>query len=291
MSSLPNKFNLHGDAANQSGPVPNEMIQNSEMVQSAFITSDHTNQGDMFSSSPSFTYLQNSDASSSSSGFNNSAYHQMTRNISSVSGTDYFPLNNNPHLTQVSFTQTQTITNSFTALVPTNTLGTTQFDMERVNHGMDYESNFVNPTFHRPNVFDDDQCEILNPEPLSVIYPDQDEHVPQYGRYVKKTPEPAKIFEKPIDLIDLEEDGENEDDLYDGRTHSLPYEKYGPYTCPKCNGVFDSSQKFAAHMPSHYKNETRKEKIQRFHAKNQRKYQKLSNEVHGESQNMKEEPI
>lgn len=63
---------------------------------------------------------------------------------------------------------------------------------------------------------------------------------------------------------------------YDGRTHSLPYEKYGPYTCPKCNNVFDTSQKFAAHISSvHYKNETVEEKAKRYNARNKKRFRKI----------------
>ncbi|XP_020233406.1 uncharacterized protein LOC109813600 [Cajanus cajan] len=55
---------------------------------------------------------------------------------------------------------------------------------------------------------------------------------------------------------------------YDGRIHSYPYKKNGPYTCPKCDTVFYTSQKFAAHVSSnHYKYETKSERKQRLLAK------------------------
>ncbi|XP_010536019.1 PREDICTED: uncharacterized protein LOC104811119 [Tarenaya hassleriana] len=79
-----------------------------------------------------------------------------------------------------------------------------------------------------------------------------------------------------------EEDGYEDDDAYDGRTHSLPYAKYGPYTCPKCNTLFDTSQKFAAHMVSvHYKNETGKEKRKRLRARYKKQFRQLNLEVPG----------
>ncbi|KAJ4724129.1 C2H2-like zinc finger protein [Melia azedarach] len=56
---------------------------------------------------------------------------------------------------------------------------------------------------------------------------------------------------------------QNQNEPYDGRTHSLPFKKYGPYKCPKCSGEFDVSQTFAAHMWSHYKNETSAERKKR----------------------------
>ncbi|XP_058772790.1 uncharacterized protein LOC131646857 [Vicia villosa] len=50
----------------------------------------------------------------------------------------------------------------------------------------------------------------------------------------------------------------------DGRTHSLPHKKYGPYTCPKCYQVLATSQKFASHVTSnHYKFESPKERKKR----------------------------
>ncbi|KAJ8770881.1 hypothetical protein K2173_021796 [Erythroxylum novogranatense] len=57
----------------------------------------------------------------------------------------------------------------------------------------------------------------------------------------------------------------------DGKTHSLPHLKYGPYTCPRCKNKFQTSQLFAAHMLSHYKNETIDERKRRLIAKYKRK--------------------
>ncbi|GKU94168.1 hypothetical protein SLEP1_g7696 [Rubroshorea leprosula] len=44
----------------------------------------------------------------------------------------------------------------------------------------------------------------------------------------------------------------------DGRTHSLPSRKYGPYKCPwpRCMRVLPTSRRFAAHTLSHYAHET-----------------------------------
>ncbi|OIV98820.1 hypothetical protein TanjilG_25066 [Lupinus angustifolius] len=59
---------------------------------------------------------------------------------------------------------------------------------------------------------------------------------------------------------------------YDGRIHSLPNDKIGHYTCPKCMQEFDKSQSFAAHVrATHYKNESAVEKNKRIMAKNKRK--------------------
>ncbi|XP_058774009.1 uncharacterized protein LOC131648252 [Vicia villosa] len=51
----------------------------------------------------------------------------------------------------------------------------------------------------------------------------------------------------------------------DGRTHSLPHKKYGPYTCPKCYQVLATSQKFASHVTSnHYKFDSPEERKKRY---------------------------
>ncbi|XP_010467668.2 PREDICTED: uncharacterized protein LOC104747690 [Camelina sativa] len=280
------------------------MDHNSRMARSMFITSDCSNHGDLFSSSPSLSIYQNSHVSSSYFGVNNShmTYHMMRRNIDFVSSADYLPMADNSRLTRVSFTQT--ITNKYTSIVPTNTLDTFQYGIERVKQGMDSRTNIWNPAFRSPN-FLDKHCKILNPKPLSVIFPCQDyayrqqadmfsspsrhnydQNNLQGGRPLKKIFKPTMVFEETTDDRSFEENKKSDDD---GRTHSLPYEKYGPYTCPKCNGIFDTSQKFAAHMSSHYKTETDKERAQRFRARNKRKYGKLNLEVHGESQKINPE--
>ncbi|KAG7636291.1 putative transcription factor C2H2 family [Arabidopsis thaliana] len=306
MSSMPNKFNPHCDDNNR-GFSSIQMNQNSQMVHSRFITSDHTNHGDLFSSSPSFSCFHNSHASSSSFGFQNSHVenHMMKRNI--ISDDNYFSITNNPHFTRVSFTQT--ITNKFTAIVPTNTLDAVQYDAQRVERAMNPKTNIWNPIFSPPNTFDK-QCEFLNPKPLNVIFPSQNSAYPQHldmfslsskhnhdqrvlqdGRSMKKILKPTIFFEATTDYIESQENEKSNNDHNDGRTHSLPYEKYGPYTCPKCNGVFDTSQKFAAHMSSHYKNETSEEREQRIRAKNKRKFCKLNREINGEPQKTKQEDV
>ncbi|CAK8574410.1 unnamed protein product [Lathyrus sativus] len=53
--------------------------------------------------------------------------------------------------------------------------------------------------------------------------------------------------------------------LNDGRIHSLPHKKYGPYTCPKCYQVLATSQKFASHVTSnHYKFDSAEERRKRY---------------------------
>ena len=61
----------------------------------------------------------------------------------------------------------------------------------------------------------------------------------------------------------------------DGRTHSLPHIKYGPYTCPRCEKVFSISQTFAAHMLTHYKHMSNDQKKKRLTAKYKRKNLRL----------------
>lgn len=68
----------------------------------------------------------------------------------------------------------------------------------------------------------------------------------------------------------------------DGKTHSLPHKKYGPYTCPKCYQVLATSQKFASHVTSnHYKfdspEERKKRYISKINKKSDRDTPKLDN--------------
>lgn len=83
---------------------------------------------------------------------------------------------------------------------------------------------------------------------------------------------PLRSFNSVDTDISEDEDDEIEGD---GRTHSLPYKKYGPYTCPKCEEVFDTSQSFAAHIGSHYKYETSEERRKRLAARRRRKNLRL----------------
>lgn len=294
MYSIPNRLNTcDGDTTNHRKFFPIQVNHSSKIVQSMFITSNHTNHGDLFSSSFSFTNSQNSRISSSSFGFHNShvTNHMMRGNIESSSFPDYFSIQN-PHFTRVSFTQT--IANIYTSTVPTNTLDTVQSDIERVKRAMDSKANRWNSTIYRPNCFKK-KYEIWTPKPFNVIFPPKhfecrqhlnrfsfsqghvhDQQVFQNGRSLKIISKPTNIFEKATPSIGFEENKKDDDDEYDGRTHSLPYEKYGPYTCPKCNVVYETSQKFAAHILCHYKkSETIKERGERFCARNKRKYRKL----------------
>jgi len=57
----------------------------------------------------------------------------------------------------------------------------------------------------------------------------------------------------------------------DGRIHSLPHNKHGPYTCSKCNKVIATSQKFASHVSSHYKYESEEERKKRYMSRIQKR--------------------
>ncbi|KAJ1400229.1 Zinc finger C2H2-type [Sesbania bispinosa] len=77
--------------------------------------------------------------------------------------------------------------------------------------------------------------------------------------------------------------GEKKDGNYDGRIHSIRYEKNGPYTCSECYQQFPTSQKFAAHVNgSHYKHETKTQKRKRLLARNQRRNHLRLQKVNGE---------
>ncbi|EFH60397.1 hypothetical protein ARALYDRAFT_900234 [Arabidopsis lyrata subsp. lyrata] len=214
MSSIPNMLYIYGDdSTNHCDFFPIKMNHNYKMVRSMFTTYDCSNHRDLFSSSP-FSAYQNSHVSSSFFGFNNSHMpnHMMRRNIDYVSGTDYFPIKDNPHLTRVSFTQT--ITNRYSSIAPANTVDAVQYDIEHVKRAMDSKPNIWNPILHPPN-FLDKQCQILTPEPLNVIFPHQnsvdrqhlnffslsskhnhDQNICHESQSLKKVPKPTIFFEK-----------------------------------------------------------------------------------------------
>lgn len=95
--------------------------------------------------------------------------------------------------------------------------------------------------------------------------------------------EPDKVPEHESDGEgeDSEETEEDNHDSNDGRTHSLPHQKHGPYTCPKCNLVFQISQSFASHVLGHYKHETAAERRRRYIAKYKKKGLQLTQSSHG----------
>ncbi|KAL9282158.1 hypothetical protein AtEden1_Chr5g0127671 [Arabidopsis thaliana] len=227
MSSIPNMFNIYGDdTTNHRESFPIKMNHNSKIARS------------MFSCPPSFSSYQTSHVSSCSVGFNNShmTYHMKKKNFDFVPRVDYFPTKNNFHFTQVSFNQT--IINRYSSIFPINTCNDFQCDIEHVKRALD-SSNISNPIFHRPNSFNT-KCKILNPTPLNIVFLHQDSidhqhlhmitllskhnRVSQGGRSLKKVFKPTNLFEKPTYYIDFEEDEKNDEDQYDGRTHSLPYE-------------------------------------------------------------------
>ncbi|KAF8102321.1 hypothetical protein N665_0198s0034 [Sinapis alba] len=283
MYSIPNVLNSYGDnTMNLHGSAPIQMNSSfgdleTKMFRSVFNTFDITNHHGLFSSSHASNCYQDSHFYSSSFGFNNphAAYQMRTNMVSDV--VDYFPVNHNPYLSQVSITQT--ITRRYSAIVPTSSLITVQNDYERAMN-----PNISNPNSFYPQTFVSNQSNILNPTPLNTVFPrnvhqfsfpPKHQHVPHHRPVIKR-----RKFEDFFDDFDFEENG-----VYDGRTHSLPYEKYGPYTCPKCENVFDTSQKFAAHISSvHYKNETVEEKAKRYNARNKKRFRKIDQTMHGESQ-------
>ncbi|KAK7358029.1 hypothetical protein VNO80_17328 [Phaseolus coccineus] len=110
-----------------------------------------------------------------------------------------------------------------------------------------------------------DKSMTLCATPLSVCFP----HESNYGR--QKTRNSNVGGEAVEDVCCREEESE-----YDGRMHSNPHKKNGPYTCPKCGCVFETSQRFAAHVSSrHYKYETKSERKKRMMAKIRRRSLRL----------------
>ncbi|XP_010424242.1 PREDICTED: uncharacterized protein LOC104709301 [Camelina sativa] len=291
MTIIPNGLNSYGnDTMNIRSFSPIETSSNfrnfeSKKVESMFVTSGYTNHHALYSSS---------NVSSSSFNFNNShVAYQMRENMVSTFGMPCITqIPNNPHFSQISVTQT--ITNSYSAIIPTNNLITAQNDYHRA-----INPNIFNSSFYLPN-YGNKQQEILNPTPLNTVFPhqifvylaqldifscspkyDHDQIVPHH-QPPKKQYRPTTYFEENLEGVNSEEYCE-----YDGRTHSLPYKKYGPYTCPKCNNVFETSQKFAAHISSiHYKNETINERFKRYNARNKKRICKTNQMIYEECRNI-----
>ena len=124
--------------------------------------------------------------------------------------------------------------------------------------------------------------EVLAPEPLRAYFPkpnelqDPSDQNPPQKNTILQNPHLNESSSNPplgasnsanTNVSNAAADASDEIEG-DGRTHSLPCKKYGPYTCPKCKGVFKTSQFFAAHMVSaHYKTETKDERRKRLAAK------------------------
>ncbi|KAF2286229.1 hypothetical protein GH714_011977 [Hevea brasiliensis] len=85
--------------------------------------------------------------------------------------------------------------------------------------------------------------------------------------------EKKRAAESEVKVADVKIDRSSK--VGDGRTHRLPHNKYGPCTCPRCMSVFSTSQKFAAHMSSHYKYETGDKKRTRLFAKHKNMFFQL----------------
>ncbi|KAK7343237.1 hypothetical protein VNO77_11831 [Canavalia gladiata] len=117
--------------------------------------------------------------------------------------------------------------------------------------------NSNNFHFSQP-IFDvDEGIEILCPSPLTGYFSNES----------SKSNINLQNLINPINQVEIISDDEGGSE-YDGRLHSLPYKKNGPYTCPKCKHVFGTSQRFAAHVSSnHYKYETKEQRRKRLMAK------------------------
>ncbi|KAL9237714.1 hypothetical protein vseg_012230 [Gypsophila vaccaria] len=51
------------------------------------------------------------------------------------------------------------------------------------------------------------------------------------------------------------------------RSKNQPYKKYGPYSCPKCEDTFLNANSYAAHVQTHYRDESPNERKKRREAK------------------------
>ncbi|GKV12586.1 hypothetical protein SLEP1_g23711 [Rubroshorea leprosula] len=122
--------------------------------------------------------------------------------------------------------------------------------------------------------------EVLDPEPVSVYVPEDHPG----GQQISGNIELLEIEQKPNvagaggpsnrmngeSSQQVEEVDESDDNSvgYDGRTHGISYGLYGPYKCPKCWRIFPTSQHFASHTLTHYRNEeTAEQKRKRLEAR------------------------
>ncbi|XP_010519719.1 PREDICTED: uncharacterized protein LOC104799082 [Tarenaya hassleriana] len=368
MPSNPFVLNSHADEAFVFGAIGNHLVQSNSMLVSSnhknHDVSGHGKYGNMLNSVkqepgmvlPSRYFPSSSSSSSSFMCSRNSIpipsfgpsnqfelgkrmVREMRRNLISTSpprtrvssSIDYFPIEDNPHMTRVSITET--VTKQLSAVVPTNNIVSVQNDMERVKRALVCESNVWNSPARHASLSQNvhgrtKRTEILRAQPLSIVSPrvhhnrnpypwhrgknkldnlfPRSHKDPVYPGSFNISPSSnhrdipnngcqefhlqanqgkrSREYKKDGDMVEyfFNYSEEDEDNGYDGRTHSLPYEKYGPYTCPKCNNVSDTSQKFAAHMVSvHYKNETSEEKRKRLRARYKKRFGMLHPEMVG----------
>ncbi|KAK7390716.1 hypothetical protein VNO78_18742 [Psophocarpus tetragonolobus] len=163
------------------------------------------------------------------------------------------------------------------AFAPKSEVDTWKKPTSLTHHYLDLTSPLKMP----PRFLNDFSYSLLNSSSQSLSQPNND-----VGNGVTLSPSPLTIcfanknsnnnalqsisnIGGPINEI---ENVSGRDDKYDGRIHSYPYKKNGPYTCPKCSCMFETSQRFAAHVSSsHYKYESKSEKKKRLMAKIRRR--------------------
>lgn len=277
MSRIPNEFNPYGDyTVNHNGFVPIQTNQNlrnhqSKMVPSIFVTSTITNHTNLFSPSPSYTCYHDSQISSSSLRITNScvAYQMRSNMISPFSMPCTAQISDFVRVSKA----TQTITNRYHAIVPTNNMVTVQNDNERVKRVISSNPNISNSTSHPPNIFDK-HYETFSPKPINYFCSQEDS---TSRRPVKKIREAIDFLTEIDDYINYEEGEIIEDDENVGWIHNLPYEKDGSFICLKCDNLFDTLQILVAHTQLvHCRSETNNEKKKRLEVNH--------HEVHGKSQ-------
>ncbi|XP_024633575.1 probable serine/threonine-protein kinase DDB_G0271402 [Medicago truncatula] len=73
---------------------------------------------------------------------------------------------------------------------------------------------------------------------------------------------------RDINKNDKRKKKKSNENIDDGKIHSLPHEKHGPYPCSQCNKIFETSQKFANHVSSsHYKFESEEDRKKRYNSR------------------------
>lgn len=157
--------------------------------------------------------------------------------------------------------------------------------------GSNVQNQFYNPSYNFQNqprkatlqLIEEDEHsdhkgkvkEVLDAEPLNSYVPNTMDQDPKENQPPNHTIPQNQSVDTTNAASDDSDDGDDNETEDDGRIHSLPCKKYGPYTCPKCKSVFNTSQLFAAHVGTHYKDESRAEKRKRQIAKYRRKNLRL----------------
>ncbi|KAJ0229309.1 hypothetical protein HA466_0317570 [Hirschfeldia incana] len=301
MPSLPNEFIPYTDnTMNQNDFIPIQINRNvTQTVCSTFVSSVNTNHANLFSPSPPFTSsFHASQVHSSTSTFNSSHIaYQTRRNMVSAVRMPQISRFVNPGFSPV--LATPTIPNMYHhATVPTNNMATSQNGHDRGKHvitsgqtGWNHSPDVfgkVTPTIS--NMYDHNMVPTNNMVTSQnfhehVITSDPTIHPPNGFNNQWKT-----VYPEPIDYTKVDTSDDGGENKY--QTQSIPNEKYGTFTCPKCHSLFDITPTIlAAHMGLvHASNETSEDNEKGPGAKTKKRSREQNHpDVNGKARKIKSE--